>query len=365
MNAMINLGLYGCGNRTKALLNTLINDNFYKVHAAYDLSRASAESLVDQFGGTVCNSAEELAGFSGVDAFLISLSPFAHAEALRQIIPAGKPVFIEKPVAFTGKEVLELAELADRHQVPVQVGFMRRYLPETIAALDYIRRNEPGRLFCVDCNWFHHGDTEMNFNLYHQPDNFRLKVSQIPFHCCHMLDVMLLAGGAVKRVESQLIKITERPYPSPDDLIANLEFANGANGRFHYSSMVYYGEMSYRFHFENYSIKMNAGQNQLEIYRRPRFRTSQLGPHPQESKDFALFNASYEQFCRPQTVNFSAPFPVSNENIMFDFVRMVRDGAAPEADLHAAARVQGLAEAIELSGRLGRPVELDEKGIPV
>ena len=362
---MIRLGLYGTGNRTKTLLDSLGGDGFYKVHAAYDRTRESAAALTAKYGGTVCRSADELADFEGVDAYFISLSPFAHADALRRVIPRGKPVFVEKPVSFSSAEVDELAGLAEQYRVPVQVGFMRRWLPESIAMLDYIRRNEPGRLFCMDCNWFHHGDTEMNFNLYHQPDNFRLKVSQIPFHCCHMLDIFLLAGGPVKRVSSQLIKVTVRPYPSPDDLIANIEFANGANGRFHYSSMVYYTEMSYRLHAENYSIKMNAGQNQLEIFRRPRFRTSQLGCEPEQRRDFHSFNESYESFCRPQTVNFSQSLNVANENIMYDFVRMVRDGVPPQADLRTAVRVQGLAEAIEASGRLKHPVELSPVGLPV
>lgn len=363
---MIRLGLYGSGNRTKALLDSLINDGFYNVHAVYDLDRESASSLAGKYGGTVCGTADELAAFQGVDAFLISLSPFAHAEALRKTIPAGKPVFVEKPVSFSSQEVYELALLAERHHVPVQVGFMRRYLPESIAAFDYIRQNDPGRLFCVDCNWFHHGDTEMNFNLFHHPDNFRLKVSQIPFHCCHMLDILLLMGGPVARVSSQLIKITERPYPSPDDLVANIEFANGANGRFHYSSMVYYGETSYRFHAENYSMKMDVGDVQnLMIFRRPRFRTSQIGSHPAECKDMASFNASYEKFCLPQTTCFTQSLNAANENIMYDFVRMVRDGLPPAADLRTAARVQGLAEAIELSGKLKCLIKFDADGLPL
>ena len=129
--------------------------------------------------------------------------------------------------------------------------------------------------------------------------------------------------------------------------------------------MVYYTEMSYRFHAENYSIKMNAGQNQLEIFRRPRFRTSQLGCEPEQRRDFHSFNESYESFCRPQTVNFSQSLNVANENIMYDFVRMVRDGVPPQADLRTAVRVQGLAEAIEASGRLKHPVELSPVGLPV
>ncbi|MBR2440029.1 MAG: Gfo/Idh/MocA family oxidoreductase [Lentisphaeria bacterium] len=353
---MIRLGLYGAGNRTRALLNSLIQDQFYCVESVYDLNLKASESLSETFGGKICRTPEELVENPEVDAFMISLSPFDHAEALRKVIPAGKPVFVEKPVSFSTREVRELAELADKYHTPVQVGFMRRYLPESIAMLDFIKQNEPGKLICIDCNWFHHGDTEMNYNLYHQPDNFRLKVSQIPFHCCHLLDIMLLVGGNVKEVSSRVLKIFDRPYPSPDDLISNIEFENGANGRFHYSSMVYYTEFTYRFHFENYSIKMNCGQNNLEIYHRPRFRTSQVGADPEHAKDFGKFNSSYESFCLPQIINFNTALPQANENIMFNFVRMVRDGIPPESDLHVAARVQALAEAIELSGKEKRTV---------
>lgn len=361
---MIKLGIYGCGNRTKALLNALIQDGFYQVHAAFDLDHSSAEALTAKYGGTVCRTAEELISFKGVDAFLISLSPLAHADALRKTIPAGKPIFIEKPVTFTGREAADLADLAEKYNVPVQVGFMRRYLPETIHALDFIRRNDPGHIFSVDCIWVHHGDTEMNHCLHFRPDNFRLKMSQIPFHCCHMLDIMGLMGGNVKRVSSQLIKVTDRPYPSPDDVTTNIEFTNGCSGRFHYSSMVYYTEFSYRFHAENYSIKMNLATQvpTVEIFRRPRFKTSQIGPDLTDSK--SMLN-SYEDFCRPEVTTFSQGLNAANENIMYDFVRMVRDGVAPAADLRTAARVQGLAEAIELSGKLGRPIDFTPDGLPI
>ena len=192
---MIRLGLYGCGERTWSLLNSLIRDEFYCVQASFDLSEAAVQKTVAEFGGKACRSAEELIACKDVDAFLISLSPFAHADAMRKTIPAGKPIFVEKPVAFTGAEVAELEALAEQYHVPVQVGFMRRYLPETIAALDYIRNNDPGRLFSVECKWVHHGDVGMNYYMQHFPDNFRLKCSQIPFHCCHMLDIFLLFGG--------------------------------------------------------------------------------------------------------------------------------------------------------------------------
>ena len=74
---------------------------------------------------------------------------------------------------------------------------------------------------------------------------------------------------------------------------------------------------------------------------------------------------SYEAFCRPDVTTFSQGLNAANENIMYDFVRMVRDGVPPEANLRQAARVQGLAEAIELSGKLGRPIDFTADGLPI
>lgn len=102
---MIKLGLYGAGNRTKSLIDTFKYDEFYKIHAVYDLNEKAAEALASQYGGTVCKSADELVSFEGVDAYLISLAPSTHADALRKIIPSGKPIFIEKPVSFSGAEM--------------------------------------------------------------------------------------------------------------------------------------------------------------------------------------------------------------------------------------------------------------------
>ena len=361
---MFNLALYGAGNRTKALINALLFDNFYKIHAVYDLNPAASKALGEEYNCKVCGSPEELLA-SGADAFLISLSPFAHAQALRETIPLGKPIFVEKPVSFSSKEILELKLLAEKYNTPVQVGFMRRYLPATLGALDYMAKNDGGRLINIDCYWFHHGDTEMNFNLEKQPDNFRLKVSQVPFHCCHMLDIMLLTGGPVKSVNSQLIKWTERPYPSPDDLIANIEFANGANGRFHYSSMVYCTEFAYRYYFENYSVKLTAGKHQLEVYHRPRYKTSEIGPDQKKCKDFTGFNYAYEVACKPEETDFNNTLEAANENIMYDFVKTVRDGMVPKADLNAALRVQGFSEAMEEGGKARKIVYMDELGMPI
>ena len=47
---MINLALFGCGRRTCQLLDALNQDEFYRVHAVYDLREESALNMVRQRG---------------------------------------------------------------------------------------------------------------------------------------------------------------------------------------------------------------------------------------------------------------------------------------------------------------------------
>ncbi|NUW29947.1 Gfo/Idh/MocA family oxidoreductase [Nonomuraea sp. SMC257] len=64
---------------------------------------------------------------SGVDGFVIATATPGHAPLLRRAVAAGMPVFCEKPVAATLKETIELADLAETSQVPIHVGFQRRF----------------------------------------------------------------------------------------------------------------------------------------------------------------------------------------------------------------------------------------------
>ncbi|MDN5797088.1 MAG: Gfo/Idh/MocA family oxidoreductase [Intrasporangium sp.] len=64
---------------------------------------------------------------SGVDALVIATATPGHAPLLRQGLAAGVPTFCEKPVAATLGETIELAHLAAGSEVPVHIGFQRRF----------------------------------------------------------------------------------------------------------------------------------------------------------------------------------------------------------------------------------------------
>ena len=54
IDSPVKLGLYGCGNRTRALLDAVRLDNVCQVVAAYDLASAAVDAVTQEYGGTAC-----------------------------------------------------------------------------------------------------------------------------------------------------------------------------------------------------------------------------------------------------------------------------------------------------------------------
>ncbi|MDG2381987.1 MAG: Gfo/Idh/MocA family oxidoreductase [Pirellulaceae bacterium] len=71
---------------------------------------------------------------SKVDVVLLeSVDGRPHLEQARLVIEAGKPLFIDKPVAGSLKDAVAIFRLAEKHDVPCFSSSSLRYVPEAIA----------------------------------------------------------------------------------------------------------------------------------------------------------------------------------------------------------------------------------------
>jgi predicted dehydrogenase len=67
-----------------------------------------------------------------VDAVYIATPPDSHAEYTKRVAAAGKPVYVEKPMARTFAECQEMLEACKRANVPLFVAYYRRCLPQFV-----------------------------------------------------------------------------------------------------------------------------------------------------------------------------------------------------------------------------------------
>lgn len=75
------------------------------------------------------DDAEELLRDPEVNAVYIATPPYVHAELTKKAAAAGKPVYVEKPMARTHLECLEMIDACEKAGVPLYVAYYRRALP--------------------------------------------------------------------------------------------------------------------------------------------------------------------------------------------------------------------------------------------
>lgn len=91
-----------------------------------------AEQIEKDFGVKIYDSIEAMC--KDVDAVLLeSVDGRPHLAQAIPVIKAGKPVFIDKPMAASLKDALAIFELAKKHKVPVFSASSLRFGKETIA----------------------------------------------------------------------------------------------------------------------------------------------------------------------------------------------------------------------------------------
>ncbi|WP_277453646.1 Gfo/Idh/MocA family oxidoreductase [Janibacter sp. DB-40] len=86
---------------------------------------------------------------SGVDGVVIAAATNTHAALIRAAVAKGVPTFCEKPVAGTIAESIAVQEAVVGSDVPVQIGYPRRFDPAFVAARDAVRSGELGRITTV------------------------------------------------------------------------------------------------------------------------------------------------------------------------------------------------------------------------
>lgn len=83
------------------------------------------------------------------DAVIITTPTFTHKDLAVQAAQAGKHIFLEKPMALNLTECDLIIEATHKNRVLLQIGFMRRFSPEFVAAAKRIEADEIGQPMMV------------------------------------------------------------------------------------------------------------------------------------------------------------------------------------------------------------------------
>ena len=131
MHDPVRWGIIGCGNVTEVKSGPgLQKADGSELVAVMRRDAARAQDYARRHGvARWYDDADALIGDRDVDAVYIATPPDSHLHYTERVAAAGKPVYVEKPMARTGAECEQMVQACADAGVPLFVAYYRRCLP--------------------------------------------------------------------------------------------------------------------------------------------------------------------------------------------------------------------------------------------
>jgi predicted dehydrogenase len=137
----VRIGVVGCGEAAQImhLPSLRFLADIFEVTAVCDVSRSVVERVGEEWNVPVRLADHAAAvALDEVDAVLVATPDAHHSIVALDAIAAGKHVLVEKPLCLTLREADAIAAAQERAGVVVQVGYMRRYAPAFLQAVEAV-----------------------------------------------------------------------------------------------------------------------------------------------------------------------------------------------------------------------------------
>ncbi len=214
----LRIGWIGCGTHANEMLLPQIIRFDTRITALCDIDEGRLTATAERFGIAAADRTRDwraVLARNDLDAIVVAAGPAAHAEIGLAAIARRLPVFVEKPPALSAAEAERLANAAKTADVPVIVGFMKRYSTANRIASNIIKSQE----FGVPVSFLGEYMTA--------PTYFSGSTDYTSFylhHCVHYFDLLPYLMGEVAEVSAR------RHELAPGKLLLHIDFRFASGG---------------------------------------------------------------------------------------------------------------------------------------
>jgi predicted dehydrogenase len=248
-NRRISVGIVGTSWWADAMyLPALQNHPGAMVTAVCGRNLERAEAFAQQWEiPYVYNDADELIDSGHIDAVIIATSNDSHYPIGMNALQHGLHVLCEKPLALTYAQAAEMAALAQRKGVVTMTPFTYRYMPTARYLKELIDDGYIGRPYHLNMRYY------TGYGRSGDQYNWRFDVGKagsgaLGDIASHFIYLAVWYFGEVVGVSCRLGHMVKRPLLDPDGqpyevgddtAVLILDFANGAQGIIHATTLAY------------------------------------------------------------------------------------------------------------------------------
>jgi len=229
----INWGIIGCGDVTEVKSGPAFNKIDYSALVA--VMRRDAAKAADyarrHHVPAWYSDADALINDPNVNAIYVATPPNSHADYAIRAMRAGKPVYVEKPMALNFAECNAINRVSRETGVPLFVAYYRRAMPYFLKVKDLVESGAIGQLraVSVQVHWLppsaHADDRQPGWRVSPEVSGGGY------FHdlAAHQFDFLEYALGPIDAATG-MTRNQSGLYTADDLVVANFSFASGALG---------------------------------------------------------------------------------------------------------------------------------------
>jgi predicted dehydrogenase len=225
-------GIIGCGNVTEVksgpAFNKVANS---RLVAVMRRDGVKAQDYAARHGvPRWTTDAEALIHDPEVDAVYIATPPDSHVDYTLRVAAAGKPVYVEKPMARTYAECRQMMEACEAASVPLYVAYYRRRLPTFLKVQEWLAAGAIGDVLAVTVQLFRYPSAADRAA--QKPWRVQPEIAGGGYFydlASHQLDVLDYLLGPIEHAQGYS---TNRAglYPAEDMVCGSFRFAGGVLG---------------------------------------------------------------------------------------------------------------------------------------
>ncbi len=242
----LKMGLIGCGRiGTKKHLEAAIkNSDLISLEAVCDLDKEKAKNAADIVEGAGLKKPKVFVDHKKLleeplNFVAIATESGYHHDITLDALNAGKHVLVEKPMALSTKDAVDMCETAENKNLKLAVCFQNRFNPPIQELRKKIESKAFGKIFHahVAVRW------NRNKSYYEQAPwrgTWEMDGGVLSNQSTHAIDLLQwMLGGEMEEVYGHIANLNH-PYIEAEDLgIGVVKFKNGATGIIEGTSNVY------------------------------------------------------------------------------------------------------------------------------
>jgi predicted dehydrogenase len=175
------------------------------------------------------DAAEALVADPEVDAVYVATPPYAHKEYTLRAARAGKPVYVEKPMAMRFPDCRPMIEVCRAAGVPLFVAYYRRALPRFLKVKEIIEAGMIGQPRAVTVALYRPDVPSRGGRSDWRVDPAVAGGGRFVDMGCHTLDFLDYVLGPIRAASGLATNQTKR-YLAEDTVAAAFEFESGVEG---------------------------------------------------------------------------------------------------------------------------------------